>query len=113
MITGQAKRIGLDKNGNIIVESEYTLTDGSKKTANIRYNALNFSRESVEKDIQDRCVDLLKKTWLLKQHQELILTKIDDISYQCDSAIIIVKPEVRDKNGVIIQQKETLTIDDK
>lgn len=108
MISGQVKKSEIDENGNIKVEIEFTLTDGSKTTGYTRYNAFNFSRDKLEKDVKQHCETLMKKVYSLKTNQELLATKIDDISYECTSVVI---PEIKDKDGNIIQA--SITIDDK
>jgi hypothetical protein len=113
MISGVAKRIEIDANGNLRVETEYTLTDGSKTIGHTRYSALNFSLDMIEKDIKSQCENLMRKIWNLKQNQELVKTDVTGVSYECSSVKIVTKPEMKDKDGIIIQAEESITVDDK
>lgn len=112
MIKGQTKRCYLDKNGNITVETEYTLTDGSKVTGHTRYSCQNFSKEAIAKDVKQHCETLMRKTWNLKQNQVLRETKVDDIAYECSSCEIVSKPAVYDKDGKVTTAEEKITIND-
>ena len=114
MISGQVKKVDIDQNGNIRVETEYTLTDGTKTIGHTRYNFLNYSRENIEKDIKSQCENSLRKTYALKAHQDLIKADITDIGYQCSEVEIMTKPPVYSEDGkTIITPAETLMIDDK
>lgn len=113
MISGQCKKVELDQNGNLRVETEYTLTDGSKTTGHTRYSCQNFSKEAIAKDVKQNCETLMRKTWNLKQNQVLRETKVDDIAHQCSSVEIVSKPAVYDKDGKVVTAEEKITIDDK
>ena len=112
MISGKVLKSEIDENGNIKVETEYTLTDGSKKIGNTRYNFKNFSKEKVLEDVKTHCETLMTRVYSLKAHQELVKVKVSDIKYDCVSAVVIIEPEKKDKDGNIIA-KQTITIDDK
>mgnify|MGYP001235011668 CR=1 FL=1 len=113
MITGQAKSVIIDENGNLKVETEYTLTDGSKTIGHTRYNFLNFSIAKIEEDIKSQCENLMRKIYNLKQSQILVNTPVTGVGYECSSVELVIKPEIKDAQGNITQAKETLTIDDK
>jgi len=113
MISGKVKKLEIDDNGNLKVETEYTLTDGSKTIGNTRYSCMNFSKEKIAEDVKAHCETLIKKIWNLKQNQGLVTTKVDDISYQCSSVEVITKPAVLDANGNVVTPAEKLIIDDK
>lgn len=113
MITGKVIGTEIDQNGNIKVATEYTLTDGSKKIGHTRYNFLNFTPENVQKDVKAHCETLMRKIYGLKRHQELVQAGLPVIEHNCESVEIVIKPEVKDEEGNIIQEKKTLIIDDK
>lgn len=113
MISASVKGIAIDDNGNLKVETEYTLTDGSKTIGHTRYSAQNFSKDKILEDVKSQCENLMRKTWNLKQNQILKDTKVDDITYSCESVELVIKPEAKDVEGTIIQAKESITIDDK
>ena len=114
MISAQVVKAELDENSNIKVETEYTLTDNSKVIGHTRYNALNFSREAIQKDIDTHCETLMRKVWMLKANQGLVTTTtVNDLSKSISSCEIITKPAVLDKDGNIVTPAEKLTIDDK
>jgi hypothetical protein len=113
MISGQAKSITIDENGNLKVATEYTLTDGSKQTGHTRYNCFNFSKDMLLKDIQSQCENLMRKTYNLKQNVELAKVDVSDVSFECSSVEFVTKPEIKDEKGVITQAKESIIIDDK
>ncbi len=100
MISGKVLSAMIDENGNIKVESEYTLTDGSKKIGHTRYNAFNFSTDKVLEDVKTHCETLMKRVYGLKKNPELIQTDLSSINYDCSSLDVEI-------NGVIT------TIDDK
>lgn len=114
MISGQAKSIVIDENGNLKVTTEYTLTDGSKTIGHTRYSALNFSLDLLQKDIKSQCENLMRKVWNLKQNQELVKTDVTGISYICEGTNITTKQPVYDTDGkTILIPAETITVDDK
>ena len=113
MITGKVIGKEIDTNGNIKVNTEYVLTDGSKKIGSTRYNYLNFSQAAVEKDIKTHCETLMKRVWGLKKHQELILTDLTHTKCAVSEVEIITKPAIRDVNGNIVSPAELTMIDDK
>lgn len=114
MISGKVLKSEIDENGNIRVVTEYTLTDGSKKIGNTRYNYVNFSREAVQKDVDTHCETIMKRVWGLKKHQELIgQVKVDDLSKDLSSCDIVTKHAVLDKDGKIVTPEVKITIDDK
>ena len=114
MISARVLSSALDENGNIKVATEYTLTDNSKVTGHTRYNALNYSREAIQKDIDAHCATLMTKVWMLKRHQELMATTIvNDLTKELTSMELTVKPAVYDKNNVLVMPAEKITIDDK
>jgi hypothetical protein len=113
MISGQVKKVEIDQNGNLKVETEYTLTDGSKSIGHTRYDCRNFSKTKILEDVKSQCENLMRKIYNLKQNQVLVETKVDDVSYECSSVELVVKQEIKDINGVITQVKESITIDDK
>ena len=113
MITGKVLGSTIDDNGNIKVKTEYTLTDGSKTIGHTRYNFFNFSKERILTDVKIHCETLMTKAYGLKRHQELVATKVDDITHQCTQVEITVKPAVLDAQGNITTPAETLIIDDK
>lgn len=113
MISGSVVNKEIDINGNIRVTTEYTLTDGSKILGTTRYNFLTFSAAQMLQDIKDHCETLMRKIYNLKENQRLVLEDVGVIQYVCESAEIITKPAVHDKDGTIITPAETLTIDDK
>jgi hypothetical protein len=114
MIKGEAKKIEIDQNGNLKVETEYTLTDGSKTIGHTRYSTFNFSLGMIEKDIKSQCENLMRKIWNLKQNQGLVKTDVTGVSYQCSSVQLMTKPPVYDTDGVtILTPAEYITIDDK
>lgn len=112
MISGNVKKIEIDENGNLKVETEYTLTDGSKKLGHTRYSALNFSKDKVLEDVKAHTETLMQKTYNLKQNQTLVNTKVDDISYQCTELEITVKPAELDKDGNVVTPAEKIIIND-
>ena len=113
MISAKVLVSEIDQNGNIKVATEYTLTDGSKQIGHTRYSAQNFSKEKILEDVKSQCENLMRKTWNLKQNQELVKTVVNDIAFTCESVELVTKPEVKDLDGTIIQAKESITIDDK
>ena len=113
MITGKVLGTSIDANGNIKVQTEYTLTDGSKTIGHTRYSCMNFSRDAILNDVKSQCENLMRKIYNLKQNQILKDTKVDDINYECSSVESITKPEIKDVEGNITQAKESITIDDK
>jgi archaellum component FlaC len=113
MISGQVTGIGIDDHGNIKVTTEYTLTDGSKSIGNTRYSFENFSKAKILEDVKSQCENLMRKVYTLKANQELIKTKVDDISYECESVELTTKQAITDITGNILTPKETITIDDK
>lgn len=113
MISGKVVGTSIDDNGNIKVETEYTLTDGSKQMGRTRFNFLNFSQENILKDIKAHCETLMMKTYGLKAHQTLVEAGLPVAEYQCTSMEVIVKPEVKDAQGNVVTPAETITIDDK
>ncbi len=113
MISGKVLSTVIDENGNIKVQAEYTLTDGSKKIGHTRYNFVNFSAEAIQKDVKTHCETLMKRVYALKAHQEMILIDMTNIKYDCTSVEMIIKPAVTDVEGNITTPAETLTIDDK
>ena len=114
MISAEVKKAELDENGNIKVETEYTLTDGSKKIGHTRYNALNFSKAAIQKDIDTHCETLMTRVYMLKRNQELVnTTVVNDLSKSISSCEIVTKPAVYDKDNVLVTPAEKLTIDDK
>ena len=112
MISGQVRNIEVDVNGNLKVETEYTLTDGAKKIGHTRYSCIGFSREKVEADVKKHCETLMKKVYNLKQNLVLANTKVDDISHECTSVELIIKPELKDAEGIITQVEEKIIVDD-
>ena len=113
MISGQVQSCTLDDNGNIKVQTEYTLTDGSKVVGHTRYDCRNFSKAKILEDVKTQCENLMKKTYSLKQNQILKDTVVSDISYSCSSVELVVKPEIKDINGNVTQAQESITIDDR
>ncbi len=113
MISGKVIGKEIDQNGNIMVSTEYTLTDGSKKVGHTRYNFINFSEATVLKDVKTHCETLMRKVYALKKHQELINIAFNDIEHTCTSLEIIIKPAVKDEDGNIVTPAEKITIDDK
>jgi hypothetical protein len=114
MITGQAKSIELDQNGNILVTTEYTLTDGTKKIGGSRYDAIGFSLEKATKDIQQHCETLMRATYNLKQNQQTVVDiDIAGCNAVCESLEIVAVPEIKDKDGIVIQEMVKITIDDR
>jgi hypothetical protein len=113
MISAKVLNASIDENGNLKVATEYTLTDGSKQTGHTRYSAQNFSKDKILEDVKSQCENLMRKTWNLKQNQVLKDTKVDDITYSCESVELVTKPEIKDLEGKITQAKESITIDDK
>lgn len=112
MISGQAKGITIDDNGNLKVETEYTLTDGTKLTGHTRYSCMNFSKAQVLEDIKSHCENLMRKTYNLKRNQELVKTDVKDVAYSCSVVEVVTKPEIKDMQGNITQAKEIISIDD-
>lgn len=114
MISGKVIGKEIDENGNIRVATEYTLTDGSKKVGHTRYDFRNFTEANVTKCVKTHCETIMKRTWGLKRHQEL-LSEIDlsNVEHECLSTEIVVKPAVQDIDGNITTPAETITIDDK
>ena len=112
MISGSVKKLEIDANGNLRAETEYTLTDGSKTIGNTRYSCMNFSKEKIAEDVKAHCETLMKKVWNLKQNQELLTTKVDDITHSCSSLEITIKPAVLDANGDVVTPAEKITIND-
>ncbi|MFA5133085.1 MAG: hypothetical protein WC444_07200 [Candidatus Paceibacterota bacterium] len=114
MIKGQVIAHMIDENGNIKVQTEYTLSDGSRVTGYTHYDAIHFTKEKVIADIKQHCEKLMRKTYMLKRNQEE-LGKVDlsDVVYNCESAEILLKPELKDTAGNITQQKEVIIADDK
>ena len=113
MITGQVKGIAMDDHGNLKVETEYTLTDGEKTTGYTRYNCLNFSKAKVLQDVKAQCENLMMKIYNLKQNQELARAVVTDVAYECSSFEFVIKPEIKDGLGNIVQAKESIIVDDK
>ena len=112
MISGNVKGIAIDDNGNLKVETEYTLTDGSKTIGHTRYSAQNFSKDKILEDVKSQCENLMRKTWNLKQNQELVKTIVNDVAYTCESVELVTKPAVTDIQGNVITPAEKITIDD-
>lgn len=113
MISGSVKGIAIDDNGNLKVETEYTLTDGSKTTGHTRYSALNFSKDKILEDVKSQCENIMRKTWNLKQNQELVKTIVNDVAYICSSVELVTAPAVVDiKTGLEITPATKITIDD-
>lgn len=113
MISGKVLGCKLDQNSNILVSTEYTLTDGSKTIGHTRYNFLNFSKEKVLKDVKIHCETLLRRVYSLKAHQALVRIDLSDIKHQCLNLRIVVKAAVRDEQGNITTPAVTKVIDDK
>ena len=113
MISGKVIGSTIDDRGNIKVKTEYTLTNGMKVIGFTRYNFLNFSKEKILKDVKTHCETLMKKTYGLKQHEELIKTQVDDITHQCTQVELIVKPAELGPEGAVTTPAKTLIIDDK
>ena len=113
MISGKVLSKEIDQNGNIKVHAEYTLTDGSKVQGATRYNCFNYSEANVLKDVKTHCETLMRKTYNLKQSQEIIATPFTgEIKYDCSSLEITTKPAVLDKDSNVITPAEKITIDD-
>lgn len=83
MIKGKVIGSTIDDNGNIKVEAEYTLTDGSKVTGKTRYNCFSFSKEKVLVDIKEHCETLMKRVYSLKMNPALANQDLTDIKYDC------------------------------
>ena len=113
MISGKVKGIDIDNNGNLRVTTEYTLTDGSKRTGNVRYTPFNFSRERVLNDIKQHCETLMRRVYTIKKNQELVKTNLSDVQYDCNGAEIVLRSATIDAHGNIIVPAETIIIDDK
>ena len=90
MIIGQAKESKIDVNGNLVVDVEYTLTDGSKYTEGLVYSCFSFTKALLLKDIKSKCECLMYKIYNSKQNTILATTDISDVSYQCTSVDWIV-----------------------
>jgi hypothetical protein len=112
MISAKVLNASIDDNGNLKVATEYTLTDGSKQTGHTRYSAQNFSKDKILEDVKSQCENLMRKTWNLKQNQELVKTLVNDIAYSCESVELVTKPAVTDMRGVELTPAEKITIDD-
>lgn len=112
MISGKVIGKSIDENGNIKVESEYTLTDGSKTTGVTRYHYSMFTPEKVLEDIQAQCRNHMLKVYNLKQCQELIDEDLSQVKVDLESFEYITVHEVKDKDGVVIVPKESIIIDD-
>jgi hypothetical protein len=112
MISGQVQSSSIDDHGNIRVTTEYTLTDGSKSIGNTRYSFENFSKAKILEDVKQHCETLMRKVYTLKTNQELIKTKVDDISYECESVELVTKQAITDKDGIITTPAVKITIND-
>ena len=113
MISGRVIGKQIDENGNIKVQTEYTLSDGSKVIGNSRYAFHNFTKEKVLVDIKAHCESLMIKTFSLKEHQKMIKSvDLSDVVYECESVEITVKPEVKNLDGTISKPKETIIAND-
>jgi len=113
MISGRVTGKEIDSNGNIMVTTEYTLTDNSKSIGHTRYNCFNYSDVQILADIKSQCENLMRKTYNLKQCQEIVKAELPVISYDCSSVEIVTKPPVYDTDRVtILTPAEKLTIDD-
>ena len=115
MIKGKVLGTDIDINGNIQVQVEYTLTDGTKIVKPTKYNFINFSRDAIAADIKKHCEVLMRKVYTLKRHTEIINEiAIADIEHECTSVEIVLKSEVKDpETGEIITPKETVIATDK
>jgi len=113
MISGRVIGKEIDENGNIKIATQYTLTDGSKKTGYTRYNARNFSEAKVLADVKQHTETLMVKTWNLKQNQTLVTTDLSGVQHDCNSVEITITPAVMDKDGNVTTPAEKITIDDK
>jgi hypothetical protein len=113
MISGQVIKKEIDSNGNIKVETEYTLTDGSKQIGHTRYDCFNYSEAQVLADIRSQCENLIRKTYNLKQCQTIVAEPLPSISYQCSEVEVVTKPAIMDAQGLVLTPAETMTIDDK
>jgi hypothetical protein len=113
MISGQVIGKELDQNGNIKVIIEFTLTDGSKITKNLRYNFINFTEAKILEHVQRHCEQLMVKAYSLKRHTELVgTTDLSGVHYDCTSAEVITKPAEYDAAGDLISPEEKMTVDD-
>lgn len=114
MISGRVVKKEIDSNGNIRVETEYTLTDGSKQLGHTRYTWSNFTPENVERDIKSQCDNLMSKVYALKTNQELVNSvDLSKINVEVNSVEVTTTPAVRDISGIVITPATTITIDDK
>jgi len=113
MISGKIVSKEIDQNGNIKVGVEYTLTDSSKKIGYTRYNCFNYSEAEILRDIKSHCETLMRKTYNLKQNQNIVAQALPAIEYICESVEVVSKPAVLDETGNIITPEEKITIDDK
>lgn len=105
MITGQAKSTSIDVNGNLAVNVEFTLTDGSKVNELLKYSCLHFDKAILLKDIKTRCEGYMYKIYNKNQNVELAKTNVTDVIYECTS----VERVISGKDEPIV----TITIDDK
>jgi hypothetical protein len=108
MITAEIASKDIDTNGNIRVISSYVFSDGKRVSIPLTYNYQNFSREQVLADIKSQSENLMRKTY----NSELMKQDISDLSYSCDSVELVLKPELKDISGTIIQQREAIVIDE-
>ncbi len=114
MIKAKVLKLTIDENGNLKVETEYTLSDNSKHIGHTRYNTFNFSRENIAKDIKQHCETLMRKVYMLKRHIELLPTTVNDLTHECTSVEVVIQREIKDMiTGVITQPKKTIIVDDK
>lgn len=112
MITGKVVKKEVDENGNIKISTEYTLTDGTKRIGVTRYNFRGFNAGIVKDDIKHHCETLMKKVHGLKKHPQL-LNDIDlsGATYECNELEVIL-PEIKNRDGILVQAESTIVIND-
>jgi len=120
MISAKVKLATLDqKTNNILVATEYTLTDGSKVTGHTRYSYHNYSREKVLADIQQHCETLVANIYRVSQLErinkprrnlDLITeTKIDDLTASSNS-VELECDEIKDVRGEVLQTAKRIKV---
>ena len=112
MISGKVIGQETEKVGTIKITAEYTLADNSKVNQIIRYMTQNFSAYAVQRAIQAKCEELMRREYCKNQNEELIKTDLSKVMYECSSVDFIIKPEIKDMNGNIVQAREVITVSD-
>lgn len=110
-VSGRAVSKGIDSNGNIFVEVEYTNVDGSITVGSLHFDATKFSADAVRAGIKEHVERIIRKACLLKMNREAAKDfDITDIAYEASTAVILTAPEVV-KDGKVLRAKKELTLD--